>query len=72
MTADARSFDLSSIDWVQVSEETVGHLQRMIQIDTVNPPGNELAVAQYLEGVLKAEGIGTRLFEPVPGRAAFV
>jgi len=44
----------------------------MIRIDTVNPPGNELAVAQYLEGVFKAEGIATQLFEPVPGRAAFV
>ena len=44
----------------------------MIRIDTVNPPGNELAVAQYIESVLKAEGIATRLFEPVPGRAAFV
>jgi len=72
VTATARPSDLSSIDWTQVSRETVTHLQRMIRIDTVNPPGNELAVAQYLEGVLKAEGIGTKLFEPVPGRAAFV
>ena len=44
----------------------------MIRIDTVNPPGNELAVAQYIEDVLEAEGIATQLFEPVPGRAAFV
>ena len=44
----------------------------MIRIDTVNPPGNELAVAQYLDGVLKAERIETHLFEPAPGRAGFV
>jgi len=50
----------------------VGHLQRMIRIDTVNPPGNELAVAEYIEAALKAERIETRLFEPAPGRAAFV
>ena len=37
----------------------MAHLQRMIRIDTVNPPGNELRVAQYLEGTLKAEGIAT-------------
>ena len=72
VTAIARPSDLSSIDWAHVSRETVAHLQRMIRIDTVNPPGNELPVAQYLEHALKAEGIATHLFEPVPGRAALV
>jgi acetylornithine deacetylase/succinyl-diaminopimelate desuccinylase-like protein len=60
------------IDWAAVSRETVAHLQHMIRIETVNPPGNELAVALYLDRVLKAEGIETHLFEPVPNRAAFV
>lgn len=60
------------IDWSAVSRETIAHLQRMIRINTVNPPGNELAVAKYLESVLRAEGIETHLFEPAPGRAAFV
>lgn len=44
----------------------------MIRIDTVNPPGNELAVARYLEAVFEAENIETQLFEPAPARAAFV
>ena len=47
-------------------------LQRLIRHNTVNPPGNELAVAQYLDSTLKAAGIETHLFEPAPGRAAFV
>ena len=64
--------DAHGIDWSAVSRDTIAHLQRMIRIDTVNPPGNELAVAQYLESVLRAEGIETHLFEPAPGRAAFV
>jgi acetylornithine deacetylase/succinyl-diaminopimelate desuccinylase-like protein len=38
----------------------------------VNPPGNELPVARYLESTLKAAGIETRLFEPTPGRGALV
>ena len=59
-------------DWSAVSRETIAHLQRMIRMNTVNPPGNELAVAKYLESVLRAEGIETHLFEPAPGRAAFV
>jgi acetylornithine deacetylase/succinyl-diaminopimelate desuccinylase-like protein len=44
----------------------------MIRVDTVNPPGNELAVARYLEAVFQAESIETQLFEPVPARGALV
>ena len=62
----------SQPDWDAAREETVHHLQRMIRMNTVNPPGNELQVAQYLDSTLKAEGIETHLFEPAPGRAAFV
>ena len=59
-------------DWEAARRETLGHLQTMIRMNTVNPPGNEIAVARYLEKTLKAEGIETHLFEPSPGRAAFV
>ena len=72
VTAASTSSEALPIDWTAVARETVVHLQRMIRIDTVNPPGNELAVAQYLDGVLKAERIETHLFEPAPGRAGFV
>ncbi len=48
------------------------HLQRLIQVDTTNPPGNELVLARYLEEVLSSDGIETRLFEPVENRAAVV
>jgi len=61
-----------SIDWDAVARETVDHLQRMIRINTVNPPGNELPVAKYLEDVLTRERVETHLFEPTAGRAAFV
>jgi acetylornithine deacetylase/succinyl-diaminopimelate desuccinylase-like protein len=60
------------LDWTEVLEETARHLQRMIQIDTRNPPGNEMELALYLEGVLEAEGITTQLFEPYRDRAAIV
>lgn len=59
-------------DWNVVSRETLEHLQRMIRVNTVNPPGNELGVARYLDSTLKASDIETHLFEPAPGRAAFV
>jgi len=59
-------------NWEVASRETLEHLQRMIRINTVNPPGNEIGVAKYLDSTLKATGIETHLFEPAPGRAAFV
>ncbi|MGZ8411485.1 MAG: M20/M25/M40 family metallo-hydrolase [Gemmatirosa sp.] len=59
-------------DWSQVHPQTIEHLQRMIRINTVNPPGNEIGVARYLDSVLTAAGIETHLFEPAPGRGALV
>lgn len=59
-------------DWVAADRETIAHLQAMIRMNTTNPPGNEIAVARYLESTLTAEGIETHLFEPAPGRAALV
>ncbi|MDF1502158.1 M20/M25/M40 family metallo-hydrolase [Roseisolibacter sp. H3M3-2] len=59
-------------DWAAVQSEVVEHLQRLIRIVTVNPPGNELAAARYLDGVLTAAGIESRVLEPAPGRGAVV
>ena len=59
-------------DWGTVRAETVRHLQELIRINTVNPPGNEIGVARYLDGVLRHEGMETRLLEPASGRAAFI
>jgi acetylornithine deacetylase/succinyl-diaminopimelate desuccinylase-like protein len=59
-------------DWSAASKETLNNLQAMIRMNTVNPPGNELPVAQYLADALKKEGIETHLFEPAPGRGSLV
>ena len=59
-------------DWEAVRAETLLHLQRMIRINTVNPPGNEMQLARYLDSTFKAAGIETHLFEPTAGRAALV
>ena len=59
-------------DWSTAHQETIAHLQALIRMNTVNPPGNEIAVGRYLDSTLKAEGIETHLFEPAPGRAALV
>ena len=67
MTANAQT-----PDWNAARDETLRHLQAMIRMNTSNPPGNEIHVARYLDSTLKAAGIETHLFEPAPGRAAFV
>lgn len=53
-------------------DETVTHLRRLIQIDTTNPPGNEIAVARYLDQTLRAAGVETHLLEPVAGRGTLI
>ncbi|HXV47785.1 MAG TPA: M20/M25/M40 family metallo-hydrolase [Candidatus Binatia bacterium] len=59
----------SKIDWKAIEVEAVSHLSRYIQIDTTNPPGNEIKAAQFLAGVLEREGIDARIIESAPGRA---
>jgi acetylornithine deacetylase/succinyl-diaminopimelate desuccinylase-like protein len=59
-------------DWDAARQETVRHLQALIRMTTVYPPGNELPVARYLDSTLRAAGIETHLFEPTPGRGALV
>jgi acetylornithine deacetylase/succinyl-diaminopimelate desuccinylase-like protein len=59
-------------DWRSVDAEIVSRLQTIIRFDTTNPPGDELALARYLEATLREEGIETTLFEPVRNRAELV
>ncbi len=59
-------------DWPAVHREVLSNLQRMIRMNTTNAPGNEMEVGRFLDSTLKSAGIETHLFEPAPGRAAFV
>jgi acetylornithine deacetylase/succinyl-diaminopimelate desuccinylase-like protein len=61
-----------AIDWEGALWECIAHLQAMIRMDTVNPPGREIGVARYMDDVLRGAGIETTLVEPSPGRAALV
>jgi len=59
-------------DWKAVEAETVTRLRDLIRFDTTNPPGNELPLARYLEGVLASEGIETTILEPTRNRAQLI
>jgi acetylornithine deacetylase/succinyl-diaminopimelate desuccinylase-like protein len=57
-------------DWGALGDETVELLRRYLQIDTTNPPGNEVAGARFLAEVLTREGIESETIEAAPGRAS--
>ena len=48
-----------------VGNRTAALLSGMIQIPTVNPPGNEAALARWLVARLRAEGLEARII-PIP------
>ena len=48
---------------VNLREAAGAILSRAIQFDTSNPPGNERAVAEYLVGILRSEGLEARVIE---------
>ena len=58
----------ATMDWDQLLKESVHYLQEYIQIQTVNPPGNEVEGARFLKKIFDAESIPCQLFEPSPGR----
>lgn len=60
------------IDWSAAREEAAVMLSNYIMVDTINPPGNELSGAEYLSGVLTAEGIPHEIDEFLPGRANLI
>jgi len=61
-----------SLNPEQSQSEAARFLQELVRLDTQNPPGNESRVAQYLQGVLKNEGIDSEILSTVPGRDSLV
>jgi len=56
------------IDWDKVTKEATDLLSEYIQINTTNPPGNEIATARMLKEKFLADGIAATTWEPQPGR----
>jgi acetylornithine deacetylase/succinyl-diaminopimelate desuccinylase-like protein len=57
---------------VTLREEVTDLLQRLIRIDTTNPPGNETPAAELLRGYLEANGVSCELIAKAPERANLV
>lgn len=59
-------------DWPKLEEEAKGYLRDLIQINTMNPPGNEEEAARYISEVLSRENIESQIFVSTPGRANII
>ncbi len=68
----ASPVNAQSLDFDRLTQDATGWLSGLLRIDTTNPPGNELAAARYLAGILEAEGIPAEIIESRPGRGIVV
>ncbi len=60
------------IDVAKSTQEVTAFLQKLVSFDTTNPPGNEIACAEWIAGVFEKEGISSTVVEPAPGRGSIV
>jgi len=56
------------INWDRVTQEAIDLLSKYIQMDTTNPPGNELGAARMLKEKFLTDGIPATTWEPQKGR----
>jgi acetylornithine deacetylase/succinyl-diaminopimelate desuccinylase-like protein len=56
------------IDYDKLTQESTDFLSKYIQINTTNPPGNELAAAKLIKEKFLSDGIPATTWEPAPGR----
>ena len=58
----------AQVDLGNLPEQSVKWLQEYIRINTINPPGNEIAGARFLAEIFEAEGIPYEMVESSHGR----
>jgi acetylornithine deacetylase/succinyl-diaminopimelate desuccinylase-like protein len=57
---------------LSLRDEAAGLLQKLIRLDTVNPPGNETIAAEALSEYLESNGVACELLAKTPERANLV
>lgn len=60
------------IDWSAAGDEVAGWLSGYLQVDTVNPVGNEMDGAQFLHRLADDEAIEHQIFDHGGNRASFL
>ncbi len=56
------------VDFEALADEAIEHLQAYLQINTINPPGNESRGVEFFSRIFDAEGIAYETVESAPGR----
>lgn len=64
----ARADTVKLFDWDALTHEASALLSAYLQLNTSDPPGNELAAAKMLKEKFLGDGIPAAVFEPAPGR----
>jgi acetylornithine deacetylase/succinyl-diaminopimelate desuccinylase-like protein len=59
-------------DWKAIEGEAIRTIQAYVRINTSNPPGDVTKAADFLEGLLRREGIAVTRYESAPGRSIIV
>ena len=62
----------ASPDLNKLGDEAQAWLSDMVRINSVNPPGNEAAVAKYISAIFQKEGISNEVLEMAPGRSIVI
>lgn len=60
------------LNWDRLRYELASMLRAYVQIDTTNPPGNEIEAARFLQRLLNAEGINCRIYQSEQDRGNLV
>jgi acetylornithine deacetylase/succinyl-diaminopimelate desuccinylase-like protein len=60
------------VSQASLRDEVTDLLQRLIRVDSTNPPGNETAAAELLRDYLEINGVACELIAKVPERANLV
>src|SRR3972149_7347528 len=63
---------MSQPDFKQMAKEATAILSNLIKINTVNPPGNELALLKEVAEILDKEKIPYEILESAPGRGNLI
>lgn len=59
-------------DLDKLADEAQNWLSDLVRINSVNPPGNETAVAKYISAIFQKEGIANEVIDMAPGRSIVV
>jgi acetylornithine deacetylase/succinyl-diaminopimelate desuccinylase-like protein len=61
-------------EWTTIRDDAAGTLSRYVQLDTTNPPGNEMEAAQWVADQLRGRKItdDITIHEPAPGRGLVI